>query len=68
MFLSRNGIKYRGNISVLIDNMNSCSLLSNKLGFEHDVICSDIQCESNGKFGSKNRLFWSWLSLCVKEV
>ena len=42
--------------------------LANKLGFEHDVICFGIQCESNGKLSSKNRLFWSWLSLCVKEV
>ena len=42
--------------------------LAYKLGLEHDVICSDIQCESICKFGSKDPLFWSWLSLCVKEV
>ncbi len=35
--------------------------LAYKLGLEHDVICSDIQCESICKFGSKITLFWSWL-------
>ncbi len=42
--------------------------LAYNLVLEHDVICSDIQCESIRKFGSKITLFWSWLSLCVKEV
>ncbi len=36
--------------------------LAYKLVLENDVICSDIQCES-----SKMTLFWSRLSLCVKE-
>ena len=40
--------------------------LANKL--EYDVICSDIQCESIGTLGSKNILFWSWLSVCVNKV
>ncbi len=42
--------------------------LAYKLGLEHDVICSDIQCESICKCGSKITLFWSWLSLCAKYV
>ncbi len=42
--------------------------LAYNLVLEYDVICSDIQCESIRKFGSKMTLFWSWLSLCVKEV
>ncbi len=42
--------------------------LAYNLVLEHDVICSDIQCESIRTFGSKMTLFWSWLSLCVKEV
>jgi len=40
--------------------------LAYKLGLEHDVICSNIQWESICKFGNKNPLFWSWVSLCVK--